>query len=544
MALSTAQRSARWRKKNPSKSRSVNREGQQRFRDAAKEAAHEVITWPEPPTDPGAALCEWARDKLIVPPGHPKAGERFELPEYLAAFFADALADETHEAALIIARKNAKSAGVAALLLAFLVGPLRREGWRCGVASLSREKAGELRSQVEAIATASGLEGVQFWKRGAPSITTEGGGSIDILSADKNAGAASSYDLACVDELGLMAEKHRPLVNSMRSSISAKRGKFLALSVWGDGPFCGEIVKRRDDPGVAVHLFQPAPDCALDSEAAHHAANPGLICGIKSIEYMKAEARRVLATPSDQSSFRALDLNLPGSPSKELVCSPSDWQACVVPASELPARSGPGYIGFDAGGSSSMTAAAAYWPETKRLEIYAAFPATPNLIDRGVADGVGRIYQEAFERSELQVYDGRVTPIGAFLLSLAAALEGAEIAGAASDQYRRAEVQGALEAEALEWPWSWRRMGAGPQGSGDVRAFQRIILRGEFRTVPSLLMPLALKSTFLRRDGNGNPALERGNTGRIDVLSATVLAAGLGAASSGDDSFAVTRIAV
>ena len=160
-----------------------------------------------------------------------------------------------------------------------MAGPLRRAGWRCGVASLSREKAGELRTQVEAIALASGLEGVEFWKRGAPSITTEGG-SIDILSADKNAGAASSYDLAIVDEIGLLGEKDRPLVNSMRSSVSAKRGKFLSLSVWGDGPFCGEIVKRRDDPGVAVHLHQPPEDCALDDEAAWHAANPGLAAGI------------------------------------------------------------------------------------------------------------------------------------------------------------------------------------------------------------------------------------------------------------------------
>ena len=543
MALSDAQRQAKWRKRHPARSRVAAREGQQKRRDAAKEATKSpIISWPDPPAEPGAALCAWSPGALIVPPGHPAAGSRFELPEYLAAFFVDALAVDTHEAALIIARKNAKSAGVAALLLAFLVGPLRREGWRCGVASLSREKAGELRSQVEAIALASGLQGVEFWKRGAPSITTEGG-SIDILSADKNAGAASSYDLAIVDEIGLLGEKDRPLVNSMRSSVSAKRGKFLSLSVWGDGPFCGEIVKRRDDPGVAVHLHQPPEDCALDDEAAWHAANPGLAAGIKSIDYMRAEARRVLTTTADQASFRALDLNLPGSPSREMVCSPDDWSACTVPQEKLPARSGACFIGFDAGGSSSMTAAAAYWPETKRLEIYAAFPANPGLDERGQADGVGGIYSQAHARGELQVYAGRVTPVGAFLLHLAAALEGAEIAGAASDQYRRAEVQQALEAESLSWPWSWRRMGSGPTGSSDVRAFQRLILRGDFRTVPSLLMPLALKSTLLRRDGNGNPALERGNTGRIDVLSACVLATGLGAASDGD-SFSVTRVAV
>ena len=329
MPLSPTERSRRFRKRHPAKVRTVAREAQRKHRAAAREEKRVVITWPDSPADPAGALCEWARDTLRVPPGHPKAGERFEIPEYLAAFFADALRGDTHEAALIIARKNAKSSGVAALLLAFLVGPLRREGWRCGVASLSREKAHELKMQVESIATASGLEGVEFWKRSSPAITAAGG-SVDILSADKNAGAASSYDLAIVDELGLLAEKDRPLVNSMRSSISAKRGKFLALSVWGGGPFCGEIVKRRDDPGVAVHLFQPAADCKLDDEAAWRAANPGLAAGIKSLDYMRAESRRVQATPADQPSFRALDLNLPQTPGREMVCTPSDWAACLV----------------------------------------------------------------------------------------------------------------------------------------------------------------------------------------------------------------------
>ena len=200
------------------------------------------------------------------------------------------------------------------------------------------------------------------------------------------------------------------------------------------------------------------------------------------------------------------------------------------------------FRGFDAGGSSSMTAAAAYWPETKRLEIYAAFPATPSLEDRGTSDGCGGIFKQAWDRGELQTFSGRVTPLGAFLLYVAAKLKGADISGAASDMYRQSEVLQALEAEALEWNWSFRRMGAGPQGSGDVRAFQRAILRGEFRTVPSLLMPLALKSTVLRRDGNGNPALERGNTGRIDVLSATVLAAGLAAGETGGGGFGISRV--
>ena len=228
-----------------------------------------------------------------------------------------------------------------------------------------------------------------------------------------------------------------------------------------------------------------------------------------------------------------------------MVCAPADWEACVVPAAKLPPRSGPAYIGFDAGGSSSMTAAAVFWPESKRLELYAAFPGIPHLAERGKADGVGESYVEACSRNELRVYaDSRVTPVSAFILHLASVLDGCEIGGAASDLFRRAEVQQAIEAEGIDWPWSWRRMGAGPQGSGDTRSFQRAILTAAFRTVPSLLMPLALKSTVLRRDANGNPALERGHTGRIDILSACVLAAGLAADTSGSSGFGISRVAV
>ena len=153
------------------------------------------------------------------------------IPEYGETFLRDALAPGTHEALLCLGRKNAKSAIVAVLVLAHLVGPLRRAGWRCGVASLSKEKANELRGQIEAIAVASGLKRIRFWRaRSAPAITSEAGGSIDILSADKNSGAAASYDVSIIDELGLLGERNRPLVNSMRSatcSAEGPAGKFL-----------------------------------------------------------------------------------------------------------------------------------------------------------------------------------------------------------------------------------------------------------------------------------------------------------------------------
>ena len=286
MALTNKARQAKWRKRHPAKALTVGREAQQKHRDTARAAKQTVIEWPTIPANQGAAFCKWAAENLIVPPGHPAAGEPFIIPPYLAEFFEAALDESTNEGALIIARKNAKSSSVAALLACFMVGALRRPGFRVGVASINREKSFELKEQIRGLKDAANLDGLQVWRRGAQGVTGPGGSSIDFVSADKNAGAASSWDIAVCDEIGLLSEQSRGLVNSMRSSVSAKAGKFLSLSIWGDGPFCGEIVARRNDPGVCVHLFQAEEGAALDSAEAWDAANPGLKCGIKSRDYM------------------------------------------------------------------------------------------------------------------------------------------------------------------------------------------------------------------------------------------------------------------
>ncbi len=376
--------------------------------------------------DPAAAVAEWAASTLLVPCGHPRAGEPMALPDFGVEFIRDALSHP--ESLLCIGRKNAKSAIIAVLLLAFLVGPLRRPGFRAGVVSINRDKAAELADQIEAIAAASGIV---LTVRRAPRSVSSAAGKVDILSAEKGSGHASGFDLAIVDELGLLQERDRPLVAGMRSSVSARGGRFVALTIHGDGPFVPEILERRDDPAVAVHHYRPAADdCALDDPEAWSAANPGLGT-IKSLDYMRDESRRVLATPADQASFRAHDLNLPGSPSRELVLTLSDWRRCVVDV--LPERDGVCVVGFDLGGSASMTAAAALWPRTGRLELWGAFPGTPDLVERGKADGVGRLYERMQERGELEVFDGRVTPVGRFLRGVADRLAGERVLVAAVD---------------------------------------------------------------------------------------------------------------
>ena len=63
-------------------------------------------------------------------------------------------------------------------------------------------------------------------------------------------------------------------------------------------------------------------------------------------------------------------------------------------------------------------------------------------------------------------------------------------------------------------------------GSHDVRAFENLVLSGQLRIVENLLMHSAIASSCIIRDDLGNPAIRR-MSGRIDALSAAVIAAGL-----------------
>ena len=501
----------------------------------------------EQPAEPSGAVAAWAAKRLKVPVGHDRAGEALALPAFAVSFFRAVLETACHLGYLLVSRKNAKSTSLACLILAYLAdgGPLRRAGFRACIVSITKLKAGELRRQIQDIAEASGLRGLSFPKSPAPGRVLSRWGSCEILSAQDYEGHASGFDLVLIDELGLLGERYRPLINGLRSSLTAKRGRMICLSIRGDSPFTTEALALSTHPGVVVHHHAAtAHDCELDDEVQLRAANPGVESGVLRMEDLVRDARLVKGTPNE-SDFRAHHLNQKQSPTKELICSPTEWTRCLVEPSELPPREGPAFLGFDPGGSSSLTATCTMWANG-RTEFRSALPAIPTLEARGVADGCGGLYTQAAARGELTPYAGKVTPIRDFLAAVIHDLAEAEIVSGGSDQYRRSEVEQVLDdpQTGADFGWNFRRMGSGPQGSNDVRAFQRFMLKGEIKTTESLLFAHGLSSATIARDGNGNPSLLRSGRGRIDLVSAAVLASGLRAAAGDDSGFSVAQRSV
>ena len=279
--------------RDPTASRLAARERKRRQR-ARQRHAVEIVSPAPVDVDPVEALAEWAASTLRVPPGHPLAGQPMALPDFATAFLRAGW--DAQESALCMARKNAKSAVCAVLALGHLVGPLRTPGWRGAIASVSKEKAAELRNQVAAIAEASGLDRHVTVRRSPyPGAILSTTGSLETLASDRTAGHSSSYDLVLIDETGLMPERSRELLAGLRSSVSAKGGRVLHISVRGDSPLFSEVLAN---PSTVSHVYAAPEGCPIDDEPAWYVANPGLGT-IKRASYMRAEVERIRNAPGD-----------------------------------------------------------------------------------------------------------------------------------------------------------------------------------------------------------------------------------------------------
>lgn len=172
---------------------------QRERRAVARAAKKQQQPVPARGANSAAVIQRWAADNLIVPTG-PLAGQPFQIMDWQAQFLDDALAPDTREAALSVARKNGKSGVIGASLLSFLAGPLNRPNWRGIVVSLTGLLAKELRIAMEQTATASNLNGVRFLRTPTPGrIEGMDGATLDFLAADKATGHAVGADLVIVD---------------------------------------------------------------------------------------------------------------------------------------------------------------------------------------------------------------------------------------------------------------------------------------------------------------------------------------------------------
>ena len=181
--------------------------------------------------------------------------------------------------------------------------------------------------------------------------------------------------------------------------------------------------------------------------------------------------------------------------------------------------------------TAAQSAVSAFWPDTGRLVSVAAFPTEPTLDERGLRDGVGRLYRDCASRGELVTLGGAATDVGA--LMTAALGRFGRPAAVVAGPLARGRATG--RAQGGRYPRSAGNARYGFRDGGeDVRAFRRGCAEGKVIPAPSLLMTFAMSEARTLSDPAGNAKLAKGNEGgrrhraRDDAAAAAILAVSAG----------------
>ena len=468
-------------------------------------------------------------------------GERFEVLPWERRFIRGAFR-QPGDAALSVARGNGKSALVAGIATAVVDpwGPLHRRRGEVVVAAASFEQGRIVYRDVLGYLRSMGHD----IDRDRSTWRKQDGGNRAIVEH-----RPSEASVRCIGSEPGTAHGLRPLLvlaDEPAQWEPSKSDRMVAALRTGLGKTPGaRLVALGTRPAAAGHWFSRL----LAGEAAYsqvHAApsdappfqlrtwrraNPSLEHLPSLLAQLREEAATAKRDPDALASFRALRLNLGTSDTARSVLLDSDrWSEAE--ALGAPEATDGGYVlGVDLGTSAAMSAVAAYW-RSGRLDAFAVFPRLPSLAERGVGDGVGRLYLKLAERGELIVAGERVSDIGGLL---AEALHRWGPPGAVvCDRWREPELRQALEPAGVPWcPVVIRGQGY-RDGGEDVRDFRRAVLGGHVRPVESLLLRSALSEARVATDPAGNSKLAKGSEGgrrqraRDDAAAAAILAVAAG----------------
>ena len=239
-------------------------------------------------------------------------------------------------------------------------------------------------------------------------------------------------------------------------------------------------------------------------------ANPSLEHLPSLLAEIRSEALDAKKDPAMLAAFDSLRLNLGTSDVVERVLlAAGTWERIEGKGVRL----GQYVLGVDLGGAAAMCAVAGFWPASGLLLARAAFPGTPDLIERGLRDGVERAYVDMAKRGELLTLGNHVVD-----------LDG--VPGRHPCRVRRSilHCRGSLARRSCCGKlWTKRRfhlatwlyVGKGFRDGGvDLDAFRRACLNGEVMPEVSLLLRSAMREARSISDPAGNEKALQGNRGR------------------------------
>lgn len=486
----------------------------------------------------GERVCRFIEAYCRVPEGA-KVGQPIKLAEFQRRFIL-AIYDNprgTRRAYLAIARKNGKSALIACILLAHLVGPEAKLNSQLVSGARSRDQAAlvfslaskmvslsdELRRIVRIVPSGKRLIGL--------AMNTE----YRALAAEGTTAHGLSPVLAILDEVGQVKGPQDDFIDAITTAQGAHEEPLLIaistqaptdadlFSIWLDD------AERSADPSIVSHVYASDEGCEVDDPAAWAAANPALdlFRSRRDVEEQAAQAKRM---PTAENTFRVLTLNQRVNMVAAFV-APTVWKA----GNEEPAEwdGSPIYGGLDLSATTDLTALALVQRQGGLLMARAWF-WMPEATVAAAAKRDRAPYDVWVRHGFIRTTPGPVIDYAFVAADVAQICAGLPLARIAFDRWRMDRLKGELDKIGVELPLE-------PFGQGFMSmspaldAIEEDLLQERIRHGGNPPLTMCAANAVVTRDPAGNRKLDKAKaTGRIDGLVALTMARGVEAMSDSD----------
>lgn len=480
----------------------------------------------------GERVCRFIEAYCRAPEGK-HIGQPIKLEPFQRRFILDVYDNPhgTHTAILSIARKNGKTALIAGILLAHLVGPEAVQNSQIVSGAMSRDQASIVfKLAVKMINLNPALQDLVHI---VPSSKTLIGLARNVeykaLSAEGKTTHGLSPILAILDETGQVRGPQDEFVDAVVTAQGAHDAPLLMvistqaatdadlLSVWIDDAMKGE------DPGTVCHLYAAPMEADILDPEAWKASNPALGT-FRSLPDMQKLAEKASRMPSSENTFRNLNLNQRVSTVSPFV-SRIVWDSCADEPAPLYGL--PVYAGLDLSARTDLTSCVVIGRDADGLiHVYPYF-WTPEqgLLDRAKRDR--QPYDQWVREGYLRTTPGSTVDYEFVCAELADILGDLDVQLVGFDRWRIDLFRKEADRLGLEFPLAEHGQGFKDM-SPAIDTLEADLLNGRIRHGGHPVLKMCAANAVITKDAAGNRKLDKHKaTGRIDGMVALAMALGV-----------------
>ena len=437
----------------------------------------------------------------------------------------------TKRAYLSIGRKNGKTALIACILLAHLVGPEAKRNAQIVSGALSREQAAivydlaskmvaqspELREIIREVPSSKKLIGIP--------LNTE----YRAISAEGKTAHGLSPILAILDELGQVRGPQSDFVDAITTSQGAHDAPMLMV-ISTQAPNDGDLLSiwlddaaSSKDKRIVSHVYEGAKDCDLTDKDAWKAANPAL-GKFRSLPDVKEQAERASRMPSFEPTFRNLVLNQRVEMMAPFI-SRGVWIANSLPAEDDVFYTEPVYVGLDLSAKTDLTAMVMMaYREKWHVKAYFWTPAN-GLRDRAKRDRAP--YDIWEQQGFIRAIPGASIDYETIAKDVADILSDCDVKALAFDRWRFDLLKKEMDEIGLDLPLL-------PFGQGfkdmapAIDRLEELLMNEQISHGMNPVLTMCMNNARIEQDAAGNRKMNKGKaTGRIDGAVALAMATGV-----------------